>query len=159
MQAMLGRSLDPGEPLSIRGVLSQAHAERDRLAGSFAEVNGAIRDKLLELRSDPDYVKRARHTVPDSVRPRLFVVLGELARDKILDRASPITANDASDYIHAAIPSLACDFLLLDGAWRHRVEGMRRRMLQSGVDIPLAKCFSKSDDGLGRFLDALETWD
>jgi hypothetical protein len=140
----------------VRGLFTEAYHERERLGPDLDAMTRAVRDKLLEQRAMPVYVERARLSRPDYRRPRLCVVLGELQRDLILDPAATLTQNDVMDLLHAALPSMGCDFLLLDCPWVNRVETMGRRARDNGFDLPLAQCFSKRNNGLLRFLDALK---
>ncbi len=61
--------------------------------------------------------------------------------------------------LHAAMPINCCDYVLLDGAWAERVEKMRRRIAKVGSVMPLAKCFSRRNDGVQAFLGELEAFD
>jgi hypothetical protein len=51
---------------------------------------------------------------------------------------------------------LGCDYVLLDGKWEQRVRAMADRAAQQGLRINLAKCFSKRNNGLDRFVTELE---
>ena len=79
-------------------------------------------------------------------------------RERVLDTNAPFTANDAVDLMHAADAVDYCDLVLLDKAWERRVNGLRKRIAEEGVDMPIARCFSKSNNGIEAFLDAIERW-
>jgi len=152
---VLERTLRTGEPLSLRGLLSEANQ-----APEFTEIwnatTRAILDKILELRDTSAFVSKARSSIPSDDRPKVHVVLGELMRDLILNPGGRVTQQDAADLLHAALPSMGCDFVLLDGRWVSRVETMRRRLAKHCSDFRLARCFSKRDEGLSQFLDELD---
>lgn len=156
VRGMLERALTNDEPLSLRGLISEATRERERLGPMVEAMNCEIRDKMLEMRQSPSYVQAARDVRLGGDWPRHWNVLGELQRELIIRPESVITTNDVSDLMHAALPAMGCDFVLLDGAWVSRVEKLGRRAKEHGFDLPLAQCFSKRDDGIERFLQGLE---
>ena len=57
------------------------------------------------------------------------------------------------------MPINCCDYVLLDGAWTERVEKMKQRIAKAGSTMPVAKCFSKRNQGVQAFLDELEGFD
>lgn len=79
-------------------------------------------------------------------------------RELILDTKAPITPNDALDLMHAVNAVDYCDLVLLDKAWEHRVNALHRRIADAGIVMPIARCFSMWNDGIERFLNALEHW-
>ena len=76
-----------------------------------------------------------------------------------LDPNAPISANDAIDLLHAAMPVNCCDFVLLDGPWAERVEKMKHRVAKTTMEMPMARCFSQRNSGVQRFLSELEAFD
>lgn len=76
----------------------------------------------------------------------------------MLDTNATISNNDALDLMHAVDAVDYCDLVLLDKAWERRVNALRERVVQTGIDMPVAACFSKSNDGVVRFLDSIERW-
>jgi hypothetical protein len=67
-----------------------------------------------------------------------------------------ISHNDAIDLTHTVVPVSYCDYVLLDNGWTTRVNQMRKRFTTAGVCIPMAKVFSKKNDGLESFFKELE---
>jgi len=159
LKGMAQRAQANDEPLSLRGLLAEATLQRDRLGPVFDTLARDVREKILEMRESPAYVKAARDGRLGKDRPRLFAVLGELQREFIIDPSSVVTTNDVTDMLHAALPAMGCDFVLLDAAWVSRVEKLGRRATEHGFGLPLARCFSRRDDGIERFLAALERFE
>jgi hypothetical protein len=115
-----------------------------------------MREAVQKARADPDYVRKARDAPLNDSRSRTMLILGELLRGFILDSNSPMSENDAVDLIHAAMPLNCCDYVLLDGPWAERVEKMKLRLGKSPIVMPIAKCFSRRNDGINAFLTDLE---
>jgi hypothetical protein len=118
-----------------------------------------MREAVQKARADPDYVRKARDAPLNDSRSRTMLILGELLRGFILDSNSPMSENDAVDLIHAAMPLNCCDYVLLDGPWAERVEKMKLRLGKSPIVMPIAKCFSRRNDGINAFLTDLEHFD
>ena len=95
---------------------------------------------------------------PGDGRSRQYVIAGELSRDFVLDLNATITRNEALDFMHAVDAVDYCDLVLLDKAWERRVNGLRKRIAEAGIDMPIARCFSKRNNGIEGFLDAIERW-
>jgi hypothetical protein len=150
------RSLAAETGLSMMGFVTLSHVYRERLSEVFAESNKNILSALNKQRADSAYVAKARRSVPDATRPKTWVVMGELMRELTIDSNASITVNDIVDWQHAILPVSCCDYVLLDGKWEQRVRALTNRVTQQGLHLTLAKCFSKRDNGLERFLSALE---
>jgi hypothetical protein len=80
-------------------------------------------------------------------------------RGSNLDPKVPISENDVIDLLHATIPLNCCDFLLLDARWVERVDKMKRRLAKSSMIMPIARCYSRRNNGVERFFDELEAFD
>jgi hypothetical protein len=102
--------------------------------------------------------KREMHRWDDS-RPRTLLILGELLRGYVLDSNASMSENDAVDLIHAAMPLNCCDYVLLDGPWAERVAKMKLRLAKSSMVMPIAKCFSRRNEGISAVLADLENFD
>jgi hypothetical protein len=150
------RSLAAGTGLSMMGFITLSHVYRERLSETFAQSNKNILAALNKQRADPAYVAKARRSVPDAVRPKTWVVMSELMRELTIDSNASITVNDIVDWQHAILPVSCCDYVLLDGKWEQRVRALTNRATQQGLHFTFAKCFSKRDNGLDRFLSELE---
>jgi hypothetical protein len=87
-----------------------------------------------------------------------MVILGELFRGFTLDSSASISKNDVIDLMHAAMPINCCDYVLLDGPWVERVNKMKQRIERTGMIMPIAKCFSRKNNGVESFLADLETF-
>ena len=118
-----------------------------------------VRDALDSHRSDTSYVAKSRNILPSNERTRTYIILGELIRGFNLDPNSKIRDNDIIDLIHAISPLNCCDYILLDGPWEERVKKMNNRISKTLINMPIAKCFSKRDNGVELFLSSLESFD
>jgi hypothetical protein len=76
----------------------------------------------------------------------------------VLAPQEPFKPNDAADLIHAVVPAGYCDFVLLDGKWADRIERVRVRARNHGVDMKLARVLSERRNGLELFLQELENF-
>ena len=150
------RAQDAPLGFTMRGFIALAHSNRTAINEVTAEVVHQVRCRIEAARAEPEYVAKARSRQPNDDRPRTFVILGELMRGFHLDPAAPISDNDMIDLMHAVMPINCCDYVLLDGAWAERVEKMKQRIAKTGSIMPLAKCFSRRDQGVEAFLQDLE---
>lgn len=152
------RSITAGTGLTLMGVIILSYLYRERISAAFAKANQNILAKLNTQRADPAFVEKARRSVPDTSRPKTKMVMGELMRDWMLDSTATITANDIIDWQHSILPVSCCDYVLLDGKWEQRVQEMKRRTVRQGLNFKFAKCYSKRNDGLNRFLNDIESY-
>lgn len=150
----------PGSPLgfTMQGFIALARDNYVPLEKVTKETLQMIRSGLETLRADPEYVHAARNVQPTAKRTRMTVIMAELMREFVLDPKIPLKDNDIMDMIHAAIPVNCCDFVLLDGAWEDRVSKMKLRIQNAGAVMPVARCYSRRQDGVLRFLEALASY-
>lgn len=125
------------------------------MKGLVQQIAGGIE----AARANSAYIAQAKMAKPDDTRPRTMVIIGELMREYYMDPGLPIKENDIVDMLHTAMPINCCDYVLLDGAWEERVAKMKKRVEKIGSHIPLAKCFSRRNDGVRSFLSDLEAFD
>ena len=144
---------------TMHGFISMAHDQHVLLAPVTADTIQIIRGGIEAARNDPSYVRKARNLLPDDKRTRAYVVMAELMREFHLNPSLQIKDNDVIDLLHAAMPVNCCDFVLLDGAWADRVAKLRQRIAKAGAILPLAKCYSRRDDGVSMFLCDLESFE
>ena len=160
-QLKLLAELAPGGPpcLTVNTFVQMAHQHRIELANVTAEVVNKIRDGFEQVRKHPDYVLKAKNTLPSEKRTRTMIIMGKLMRGFNLDSNASISENDVIDFLHAAMPINCCDYVLLDGPWVGRVNTLKQRIASTGMNMPIAKCFSKTKNGgVEAFLDSLEAF-
>lgn len=145
--------------MTTRGIVELSHENRDALLKLKTKISCGVRGILDSYRNDDLYVSKARKALPSNQRTRIFVILGELLRGFTLDSNSNLTDNDVIDLVHAILPLNCCDYILLDGAWNERVKKMEKRLKNTAVYMPVAKCFSGRDNGMELFLSDLEKFD
>jgi hypothetical protein len=147
-----------GRGFTLQGFAELAYEHRTGINEMMSSMAQSMTEAFGKARADPDYVRKARNAPLDDSRPRTLLILGELLRGFILDSGAPMSENDAVDLIHAAMPLNCCDYVLLDGAWAERVAKMKLRLAKSSMVMPLAKCFSRRNDGINAFLADLENF-
>lgn len=150
----------PDTPLgfTMRGFITMARDNHVTLEVVTKETLHMIRSGLESLRGDPEYVRAARNVRPTSKRTRMFVIMAELMREFVLNPRLKMSDNDVFDMLHAAVPVNCCDYVLLDGAWTDRVSKMNQRLTKTGETMPVAKCYSRRNNGVLRFLDDLDAY-
>lgn len=145
------------QPFTIKGLLTEVAANRDRLGKTFRESNHRIADSVNAQRQKPEFVQKAKSFKPAEDRARTLIVMEEILRDVILDSRVPFTDNDAADYQHAILSTSYCDYVLLDGKWQDMVRRMERRIAKREPPLRHALCFSERRAGLESFLRKLES--
>ena len=140
---------------TMQGFITMARDNFAALQATTKETVQVIRSGLETQRADPEYVSKARNVLPTAERTRTFVIMAELMREFILDPGLSISDNDVMDLLHAAMPVNCCDFVLLDGAWADRVSKMKQRLQRAQSIMPVAKCYSRRNNGVASFLDDL----
>ncbi len=158
LKLLAERSIIAGTSLSFAGFIKLSHINSDSIAKTFQASNESILTALIKQRNNPIYVEKARRSVPDKIRPKTWVIMGELMRELTIDTKSTITINDIADWQHAILSVSCCDYVLLDRKWEQRVQAMTDRAKKQKLDFKFAKCFSKRNDGLNRFLNELKAY-
>lgn len=145
-------------PDTFRGMFRSVYERRDEMMAILDDVAGKVVASLSHHRQHDDYRRNAKEALPHPGRTRQRIISGDLLRELVLDTNAPISNNDALDLMHAVDAVDYCDLVLLDKAWERRVNALSRRIEAAGIDMPVASCYSKSNDGIERFLAALEQW-
>ncbi|WP_254573948.1 hypothetical protein [Stenotrophomonas acidaminiphila] len=145
-------------PDTFRGMFTLVYERRGDMKVTLDEIASKVVASLTRHRQFDDYRRNAKAARPDDGRTRQQVISGDLLRELVLDTNAPISNNDALDLMHAVEALDYCDLVLLDKAWERRVTALRQRIAQSGVVMPIAACFSKSNGGVERFLQSIEGW-
>jgi hypothetical protein len=148
-----------GGGFTMEGFAHMAYEHRTDINVMMSSMAHTMKEAVEKARADPDYVRKARDAPLDDSRPRTLLILGELLRGYILDSNAFMSENDAVDLIHAAMPLNCCDYVLLDGPWAERVAKMKLRLAKSSMVMPIAKCFSRRNEGIGAVLADLENFD
>jgi hypothetical protein len=129
----------------------------------FDELGSLISSQFDWMRGDPKINKSLRKPLqPLKLEQPNLHATGLIARELIgplvNQRDLKISHNDAIDLTHTAVPVSYCDYVLLDNGWTTRVNQMRKRFTTAGVCIPMAKVFSKKNDGLESFFKELDSF-
>jgi hypothetical protein len=153
------RSQAAGGSFTMQGFAQLAYEHRNDINEMMSSMANSMKEAVEKAKVNPDYVRKARDTPLNDGRPRTLLILGELLRGFVVDSNAPMSENDAVDLIHAAMPLNCCDYVLLDGPWTERVAKMKLRLSKSPMVMPIAKCYSRQDDGINAFLTDLENFD
>jgi len=155
----------PGAGLSgwtIKGIFTEPSVRRDRLISTIESfeksgVEGVrrLRDRL-DKEKDLRRAKRRRLKDLAATRRATRPLLWELITELEANRAGEPTGNDMIDLMHTVVPCAYCDFVVIDRRWQLAVDRARERMVEADIDAPVARVFSKPNDGLERFLNELE---
>ncbi|MGH9958167.1 MAG: hypothetical protein ACREBC_13715 [Pyrinomonadaceae bacterium] len=150
------------KPFTTRNLFTAAHESGragrfDAMADTIVERSDALREAMD---NDAAFEKRVRR-LPSGpeIQHGTRYVLRELARTFLVDRTVRPTRNHAIDLLHAVVPVAYCDLVLLDKHWETQVEKVRSRFVQACMEVPLARVYSRSNNGMERFLSALESSD
>jgi hypothetical protein len=150
-----------GDRLTVAPWFNAVYEERERLRSHIPGIARSMYDGINRLREriekEPDFRRGVRTGLQTAHRPRSTVaLLRAIVQGLIADKALPEDANSAIDFLHTVVPSAYCDFVLLDGQWRHRVEQAKQKLEIAGIEAKVATPFDRR--GLPIFLEALEAW-
>jgi len=143
---------------TFQGMFQLIHKNRQQMVETLDEVASKLISSLVHHRQLETYRRQAKAARPDDGRTRQQIICGELLRELVLDRNAPITINEAVDLMHAVDAVDYCDLVLLDRVWERRVNALHRRIIDTGIAMPIARCFSMRNSGVDQFLDAIERW-
>ncbi|MBN5048955.1 hypothetical protein JY456_01165 [Stenotrophomonas maltophilia] len=143
---------------TFQGMFQLVHERREEVTATLDGIASKLVASLSHHRQLEAYRRKAKAVRPGDGRTRQQVIMGDLLRELVLDTNASISNNDALDLMHAVDAVDHCDLVLLDKAWERRVNALRQRIAQTKIDMPVAACFSKSNDGIERFLDSIERW-
>ncbi len=142
-----------------QAVQNRAAAQKqfDEAAKLGAQVIELIR---RQVDADPVWRKFSKGHIPPmsrawSTKVFFFSLLFEWDKNKTLK----FERSDMTDFMHAVVPCVYCDFVLLDGKWADMVRRIREKYRAAGFHTHLARVFSERDDGMDRFLETLESFD
>lgn len=141
---------------ALQGLFAMLHEHRDKMSGVLDEVADRFIQTIEENRKDDAFRAAAKAARPDGIRSRVKIISGALMREWLLDLNSALSRNDALDFIHAVNAVNYCDLIMLDAAWERRVNALHQSIADSGIPMTVAKCFSLRQNGMERFLCALE---
>jgi hypothetical protein len=135
----------------LPGMLVEKRAE---IANVFIEMVEALRAQYADDATFRAMVRAATTTErrPSSAR----FILRELVTTFLIDPSRRLTPNDAFDWFHAVVPASYCDLILLDGSWAAAINRVRETLRREGNRAPVAAAFSRRQEGVERFLQALE---
>jgi hypothetical protein len=160
LKSFIGRDGTSVNPWSAVGMLSAAQfrdlrRNRDELASTIvAQV------ELMHSQYEMDDVYRRAVDQPtrgSAIQRGTRFIFRELLA-LITRHSRAFTKNDASDLLHAVVPSAYCDFVLLDGHWETMINQAKSRLERNGMAFPMAAVFSAKRGGVDRFVSELSKW-
>lgn len=143
---------------ALQGVFAMLHEHRGKMTGVLDEVADRFIQSIELNRKDDAFRAAAKAARPDGIRSRVKIISGAMMREWVLGLNSVVSRNDALDFIHAVNAVNYCDLVMLDAAWERRVNALHQSIADSGIPMTVAQCFSLRQDGMERFLTALEAW-
>lgn len=145
-------------PKAFEGMFTLVHERRQEMRETLDEVAAKLVLSLTNHRQLDSYRTKAKSARPDDGRTRQTIISGELLRELVLDTKATITPNEALDLMHTVDAVDYCDLVVLDGAWERRVNRLQETIDKAGISMPIARCFSKRNSGIERFIDAISSW-
>lgn len=142
----------------LLGLFAMLHEHREKMNDVLDSVADRFIQSIVVNRQNDAFRAAAKASHPDGIRSRIKIISGALMRDWILDQNSSIDRNDAMDFSHAVNAVNYCDLIMLDAAMERRVSALRDAISESGIPMTVAQCFSLRNEGMERFLIALEEW-
>jgi hypothetical protein len=135
--------------------IQDAIRNRDLLLPLFTDLKESIANAVMELTLDAKKNESAKKFYPNSAAPLCSTIFSELLREPHLDQKYIFSDNDAMDFVHAAPAIVACEYVLLDSGWCHKIARAVARMRKAGVEEPIAQCFSNKS--VNEFLNNLSS--
>ena len=138
---------------------SIVHSERTRLQPQLPGVAQVFYAQLGQLRERIAKERGAlKLTPPEGARPPTLALLQAILKDIQADHRLPEDPNSAIDLVHTVVPGAYCSFVLLDRQWCVRLRNATAKLRKAGITAKVAAAYSKQNDGVERFLEALESW-
>jgi hypothetical protein len=148
---------------TVKGI-TQPSERRDHLMPTIEAMADQGIEGVRLLRTRVDTLKEAQQAkrrrlkglagTRRATRPLLWEIITELEAN----RAGEPTRQDMIDLFHVVVPCAYCDFVLIDRRWHLAVDRARERMSKEGIEVHVARVFSKPDNGVEQFLAALEVF-
>jgi len=131
------------------------------IAGQYDHFADLIISYIESLRRDYDNDKEFRLRVNRLPKGRqnqygTRFIANELFGSFLKNKQIKVSRNHAIDVSHAVVAVAYCDYVLLDGHWATQVEQAKKRIIDGGLSVPMAKVFSEKNDGIERFLQEIE---
>lgn len=149
------------EPFTLSDLFSILYEANENY--HLSTIAQAIIERVAALRKEAEQAEGFRkdlHAPPNkrTIRRHTIDVFRELSRQLLIDPNIKMDENHAIDLLHATVPVAYCDSVLLDKHWTDTVRRARKRFESAGMSVAVAQTFSRRDDGIERFLEALENW-
>jgi hypothetical protein len=145
-----------GEKLTTADLFLTDEAHRAVVLDAFRDMKSSVAAMVHAIKKDEKRLAFARSGKRQPGATLRDLLLQELLRDFLLDPSAQFGENDASDFAHALGSTLACDMVLLDGRWAHKVWQAGKRLKKAGVTHRLPPAYAERE--LPAFLAALEAW-
>lgn len=149
---------------TVKGIFTEPSKRRDSLTSTIESFADAGIESLRRLRARVDSekemqrAKRQRLKGLEGARRATRALLWEMITELEANRAGDPTRNDMMDLFHVVVPCAYCDFVLVDTRWQQAVDRARDRLSKRGISVRVARVFSKSENGIDRFLTELDAY-
>jgi len=154
LQDLAERAAINGGAWNTNRFLQDAITHKDELLPLFTEMKAGIAQAVMSLTQDAQKHANALKFKPNRGMTLREALHQELIRDPHIDPNHVFDEHDAMDLIHALPAAVACDLILLDAGWCHKVQSAAKRLKKGGVTGRLASSYSRKS--VIAFLTALE---
>ena len=148
-------------PLSALGLFAESVRRRHYLQKLLKKMAETAQEDYREYRAKhplgPKFARMIKTELSKIVgHPRPTGALRIALIEQLFLQAQPdLDAHDVIDMLHTVVPGAYCQFVLLDGRWCDLVDRARRRLSRAGIS-GVAQAFSDRNNGVSRFLEALQ---
>lgn len=148
-------------PFHARGLFAESVRQRDYLQQLIKKLAETAQEDYREYRAKhplgPEFTRMIKTELKKVVgHPRPTGALRiALIEQQFLQAQPVLDAHDAIDMLHTVVPAAYCQLVLLDGRWCDLVDRAQRRLTRAGIS-GVARAFSDRNNGVGRFLEALQ---
>ena len=143
---------DTPRPFTAKSLVTSIVNNRDRLAPGLDQFKDTVVTRIQLMRdqmyADKSLAKRIKGSQKSAQAQRTWLFMRELIGTVLSDRSKILTPQDAMDLFHSVVPIAYCDFVLLDSQWTHRVEVIRKRLVEHNIAMQPAVVFSKKRNGI-----------
>jgi len=154
LQDLGERAYIAGGAWNTHRFLTDCITHREKLLPLYEEMKADWVARVKAMAQDSERVARAHKFMPTAEMNPRDALAQELPREPILNPKYNFDGNDSMDLLHTLAPAVVCDFALLDGQWRHRLDSATKRLRKGGITGNLPKPYEKRM--VPEFLAALE---
>lgn len=123
--------------------LTDCITHRKELLPLLDQLKQSSVDALKAMTEDSTKVALAKKFTPTAGMDARDALAKELLREPMLNDKFKFDGHHAMDLLHTLGSAMVCDYALLDGGWRHKLESASKRLRDGGVVGSLPKAYDK----------------